>query len=297
MVKWLSGCLVCFALAQPVRAADTPRLPDVMRAVGSYVADFEQRLSEIVVEERYQQIVVPKKGRPCRSDDPSCGTVMVLPAYVTLRSDLSLVRAGSDATWTQYRDVFEVNQTPVRNRDQRLARLLAQAGSRAQLETIVNESARFNVGSVLRNINTPLFALQFLRADIQPRFRFRLGRESRPEASKEADGGAFRVAVEVWCIEFSERASPTIVRDEKGKDVPAFGRFWVEPDTGRVMMSEVKFDRSRLRSSLTVSYQSAPMLGMLVPVEMREEYREKSSGTTTFGVATYGQFRLLARIP
>jgi hypothetical protein len=101
------------------------------------------------------------------------------------------------------------------------------------------------------------------------------------------------VAVEVWCIEFSERAKPTLVHDEKGKDVPASGRFWIEPDTGRVVMSELKFDKSGLRSSITVSYQSAPLLGMLMPVEIREEYRHKRTGTVTTGTATYGQFRLL----
>jgi hypothetical protein len=286
--------LVAVLLSHPVSAADGPPLPEVMQQVATYVADFEQRLSRVIVEERYQQLVVPKKPRPCAKDDLYCASQIIIPAYVTLRSDLSLIKTGVEATWTQYRDVFEVNQLPVRHRDERLARLLAQPASREQLQAIVNESARFNVGSVVRNINTPLFALQILRADMQPRFRFRLAPRGRPAAASQPGGGAFRLAVEVWCVEFSERAKPTLVHDEKGKDVPASGRFWIEPDTGRVVMSELKFDKSGLRSSLTVSYQSEPMLGMLMPVQMREEYLQRKSGTVTTGTATYGQFRLLS---
>jgi len=43
-------------------------------------------------------------------------------------------------------------------------------------------------------------------------------------------------------------------------------------------------------SSVDVSYQSEPLLGFLVPIEMRERYdgRDKSH---IDGVATYGRFR------
>jgi hypothetical protein len=40
-----------------------------------------------------------------------------------------------------------------------------------------------------------------------------------------------------------------------------------------------------------VSYQSAPISGVLVPVEMRETYVAKKRFYTLEGAATYGNFR------
>jgi hypothetical protein len=41
--------------------------------------------------------------------------------------------------------------------------------------------------------------------------------------------------------------------------------------------------------TINVSYQSEPMLGFLVPIEMRERYRAR--GGWVEGIAKYGKFR------
>src|SRR5207249_185671 len=68
--------------------------------------------------------------------------------------------------------------------------------------------------------------------------------------------------------------------------------FWIEPDTGRVLMTELRAGDMNVRGTIDVSYQSEPLMRLLAPIEMREEYFDRSGAQIT-GVATYGRFRLL----
>jgi hypothetical protein len=99
-----------------------------------------------------------------------------------LRSDLLLVKAGAAGDWLQYRDVFEVDGQPVRDRTDRLTRLFLDpsASSAGQIARIRDESARYNIGDILRNLNVPTFALTFLVPANQPRFKFRRTKERIP---------------------------------------------------------------------------------------------------------------------
>ena len=103
---------------------------------------------------------------------------------------------------------------------------------------------------------------------------------------------SFPQPTEVWVIDYQETASETIVRtgDRHRRDFPMRGRFWIEPASGRVMMSEIVARNRALNATIDVSYQSEPLVGMFVPIEMREEYRDPS-GTHITGNATYGHFR------
>ena len=82
----------------------------------------------------------------------------------------------------------------------------------------------------------------------------------------------FTIATEVWVVEYREVQRKTLIRTSTGRDIPARGRFWIEPATGRVLMSELTADSSAVRATIDVSYQSEPLLGYLVPIEMRERY-------------------------
>ena len=76
------------------------------------------------------------------------------------------------------------------------------------------------------------------------------------------------------------------------KNQPAAGRFWIEPATGRVLVSELTVGDRNMRATIDVSFQSEPLLDMLVPVAMRERYEARRSKTILEGRATYGRFRL-----
>src|SRR5580692_7235154 len=75
-----------------------------------------------------------------------------------LNSDLLLVRPKGADRWVQFRDVFEVDGQPVHDRDQRLAKLFLSPGSGIsdQAWQIADESARYNIGNLQRNINVPV---------------------------------------------------------------------------------------------------------------------------------------------
>ena len=82
-----------------------------------------------------------------------------------------------------------------------------------------------------------------------------------------------------------------MIRTDGEKDLPSKGRFWIDPVTGRVLMSELTVENRIIRATIDVSYQSEPLLGLLVPIEMRERYEAKKSGSLVDGQATYGRFR------
>jgi hypothetical protein len=82
-----------------------------------------------------------------------------------------------------------------------------------------------------------------------------------------------------------------MIRTDGEKDLPSKGRFWIDPATGRVLMSELSVENRNLRATIDVSYQSEPLLGLLVPIEMRERYEIRRDGSRVDGTATYGRFR------
>jgi hypothetical protein len=56
-------------------------------------------------------------------------------------------------------------------------------------------------------------------------------------------------------------------------------------------MTELVVEAKTVRSTIRVSYQSEPIAGLLLPVEMRETYVVKKRFYTLEGAATYSNFR------
>jgi hypothetical protein len=278
-VAILAGGVLLFG-ARP-RAAQEPTLATVLGRAADYVADFHRRLSSIVAEERYVQDW--RRGRTPGS-------------HRELLSDLLLVKPGLSTAWMEFRDVFEVDGTPIRDRNERLVKMFLEPSpsTARQIGKILSESARFNIGDVTRNVNTPVFSLQFLEAANQRRFTFKRtgdGRSRTITGDAAPADGAFRVSTEVWAIAYHETGPHTIIRTGQGKYLKSFGRFWIEPATGRVLMSELVAEPLQVRATIDVSFQSEPLLGMLVPIEMRERYENRRVTSLVTGRATYGRFR------
>jgi hypothetical protein len=224
-----------------------------------------------------------------------CREQLAYPVRSELRSDLLLVKAGTANDWMQYRDVFEVDGQPVRDRTDRLTRLfLDPSGSSArQIARIRDESARYNIGDIERNLNVPTFGLTFLVPANQPRFKFKRTKERMPATVGSLSGaeGVFRVSTEAWVVQYQEVRRGTFIHTNNNKDLPSRGRFWIEPSSGRVLMTELVAENHDLRATIDVSYQSEPLLGLLVPIEMREWYDGRRHASRIEAVATYGRFR------
>src|SRR5581483_10523879 len=123
-----------------------------------YVAAYQQRFVGVVAEETYRQTVALRSGYDAR------GFARETNQRRDLKSDVLLVRAPSGDEWLQFRDVFEVDGKPVRDRDDRMVQLFLkpQAPVQTQIDAITNASARYNIGGVTRNLNIPVLALMVL---------------------------------------------------------------------------------------------------------------------------------------
>lgn len=276
--------ILVLLLPRPVNA-QPPTLPQVVARAGEYVRAFERQLSSIVAEETYLQEYTHRRGRSreLQTDRRE------------LRSDLLLMRPEGDQNWVQFRDVFEVDGRPVRDREERLTSLFLSP-SRSALERIGRirrESARYNIGNIARTMNVPIMPLQTIDPSVQRRFRYSLASAERKDSDDASlpTSGNFHISTEVWIVRYEEIDGPTIVRSPNGSDLRSRGRLWIEPSTGRVLMGEIITRNQDVTARLTVSFQSEPLLGLLVPVEMREEYRMKDKVDVIVGTATYGKFR------
>src|SRR5262249_55508703 len=160
--------------------------------------------------------------------------------------------------------------------DARLQKLFVDAPSQAleQARRVVAESARFNLGALRRDFNVPTMALTYLTRANQARSVFTI-------SGRKDDLGRVTAAV----LEFKERTTPTIVRSGE-TDLPASGRFWIDPDSGRVLKSELTIADKRSTAKITVTYGAVAKLGVWAPVLMTEEY----TGVETISAkATYSK--------
>lgn len=258
-------------LAAPRAAADVrpaSSLDAVLAKASAYVVAYGDAFSTVVAEERYTQTY----------DDPRGARQEVR----TLRSEFVLVRVADRDEWIAFRDVFEVDGARVHGREDRLQRLFLDApdGALERARAIADESARHNLGPVIRTFNVPTAALFFLHPANRGRFRFRLLAERR------------RGDEVLWEVSYEETRRPTIIRAPDGRSIPARGTFSIDPDTGRVAGSELRAREPGrgLDARVIVTFSYHPDLDAWTPSEMREHY-ETRDGQRVTGRATYHNFR------
>ena len=200
------------------------------------------------------------------------------PQETTLVSDFLLVEVKGEG-WLPFRDVFERDGKPVRDREERLATIFLKGGRNAfeQARAVMDEGARYNIGNINRNINTPTLPLAFLTERHRRRFEFKLGKRD------DSDPGVK--------IEFRENGRPTFVATTGGRDLPVSGRFWISEADGTVLRSELDALDTGVEAHITVTYQKDDGIGLFAPARMEERYRRPRDPMEVQGVATYSRFR------
>lgn len=279
-MRRLAVLVVCVCAAGAVLTAQRPDADRIsaellLGRAGWYVQEFIEKFSNVVSEETYlQDSSVPMQSAALLGRPGSVARNRIL------KSDFLLVSVSSAHDWIPFRDVFEVDAQPIRDREQRLTRLFLRPSedSLEQANRIQNESARYNLGNMRRTINNPVLALVVVQADFQDRFRYSLGRMDP------------KVGPGVWIVNYHEEASPAIIRGRSNLDLFAHGRVWIEADTGRVMKTEMLLEQPSLRARITTSFRVDDRFGIAVPYEMQEEYRF-DTGTRVTAIATYDRFR------
>jgi hypothetical protein len=266
--------IVSSALGGPSRAgaATPPTLDGLLQRAGAYVAEFEAGFANLVAEERYIQYAPDPMPEPHR-------IVMTSMVRRTLVSDFLLVKTQA-AEVRPFRDVFEVDGKPVRDRADRLTDLFLHPSAMAleQAERIDAESTRYNIG-IARNINVPTLMLLVLSPANQHRFKFSRLRPDR------AAGPA------VWSIDYAEHVHPTLMRDPEGADLSSRGRVWINATNGHVVKTELQTDDNGITTDVTTEYRPSEKVPWDVPVSMHEEYGFFRSPVHQIGTATYSKFR------
>lgn len=255
-----------------------PDLETVLARAADYVAGYHETLSSIVAEERYIQ-----RTGPDLPQRPSLPGARAGEQARVLRSDFVLVRGlGAGSPWLGIREVLEVDGQVVEGEHGRLEALLrdTRADTASRLRALADQQASYNLGDLYRTINVPTLPLEFLLRDRQNRFRFK------------RSGTAQLHGVTVWIVRFQERVRPTLIRTPEGRDVVSAGVFWIAPDTGAVLRTELRAGENlgrRLRSLILVSYAHNDRFNLLLPDDMNELYVTGRSRIE--GHATYSRFR------
>jgi hypothetical protein len=261
--------------AQQDPDADRISLELLLGRGGWYIFDFIEKFSNVVSEETYiQDSSIPMQSAALLGR-PGAGARTRF-----LKSDFLLVSVSTAKDWVPFRDVFEVDGQPIRDRDSRLAKLFLKPSedSIEQAHRIQDESSRYNLGNMRRTINNPVLAIVCLQADFQQRFRYSLGKMDP------------KVGPGVWIVDYKEEARPAFIRGRSDLDLFSHGRLWIEAATGRLMRTEVLLDQPSLRARITTSFRFDDRFGIAVPYEMQEEYKF-DNGTKVTAVATYDRFR------
>jgi len=92
-------------------------------------------------------------------------------------------------------------------------------------------------------------------------------------------------------VAFEETGRPTLIHGGNNADMPAKGRFWMNGDTGRVLVTELRIEVAAIRATIDVAYGEAANADLFAPKEMRELYEQPGRGARVDGIASYGHFR------
>ena len=267
---------ISLVLLRGAAVAQDPLTVDAVTARASaYVESYVEALSNVVMEEEYEQTYFRASGRP--------------PVQTELVSEFLLMRTEADAgQWIGFRDVFEVNGRMLRDRRDRLASLFLgrNANPVARARRISEESARYNLGSAERTFNVPTYALLFLHPQNLQRFRY------------TEDGRGCAGVDTAWDVTFEEIGHSTMARGYQEISLPASGRFCLDPESGVVYASELQLNHPRVgrerpatEANARVTFSLEPRLGLWVPVEMRDRVREEGLGGRMVSVARYRNYR------
>ena len=271
------GLAVIWIVSSPeIKAAQVVDISEILQRAQVYVAGLERVVTAVVADEDYRQRATSRDS---------------WKAERRLNSELSVVRVGG-FEWIAFRDVVQVDGRRIRDRDERIRKLFQSDGpsplQRAQL--VVGEGARYNLDppgvTVFRTINNPFLALRFLRVDHQQRFEF------RRRGTRKIGG---HDGIVIW---FSERGRPRLIRT--ADNAPVMGSFVIEPDTGRVLWTEIlletRANETEMNSSVQVSFAHEPRSDQWLPATMAERYsvRQRDRVVSVEGHATYSNFRLFS---
>jgi hypothetical protein len=263
-MKLCAACAVVFVVATAGPEAQSPDREVLLRRAADYLVTFVEGLSNVVAEEEYQQSFREGAGRR------------------RLKSDFLLVLyPGDDNNFLAFRDVIEVNGRPVTDQQDRLLKLFVEPYKDPLVRASEIASASAGHSIARGRLVNPLFVIALLQRHYQPRFRFSL-KDLEP-----------KLGPDVREIELFESVAP-----KPSGPQPIHAVAWVNEITGRVVRTELRAGKAPSTALLTTTFGTDPVLGVDVPLEMRDLYLVGATGSSALatadeyiGVAKYTRFR------
>jgi hypothetical protein len=272
----------CCLFATQLTAQSKPALGQLLDRLAAYLTDYETQLSSVVADERFSQRIfyarADSDGAPFSAGQLSRETS---DEQRRLESEIGFIRLPGASVWLGFRDVRRINGREVVRGAQSVSDVLASgADVMTKARAIAEASAAHNLGAP-RTTNVPTAALEIIHPRNFAAHQFELRGEETVRRT--------RVAV----IGFTEVRRPPLVTNLAGTELVSRGRIWVEPSTGAVWRVEwIYAPAVGVPSSLRVEFDRHDTLGMLVPLEMREEFRSFGGlDARGSGVASYTNFR------
>ena len=299
-VALAGGVTLAAPLSAPLSARQSASerrdVVSIVARASQYVRSFVDAASVLIAEEHYVQELKARNGST-RVPDGSFGITV---EKRTLESEIALVHMADKQLWMLGRDVRTVDGRPIRERD-RIPLVAYHPPSIDEalkhFRELATASARFNIGSMTRNVNVPSLALWFLTDGVRERFAFSRGRQERID--------------EELCdiVNYREKSTPFLLTAER-RAIPVRGRFWVAASSGAVLRTELLLydevstgglgefapgdnNEDSGRAFVTVQYRYATEVAAWVPHEMTERYdypRMMNAGTIV-GKATYRNYK------
>ncbi len=257
-----------------------------LKAAMAHTLRFADQGASILADEHMVQVV---KVRPSASSLSPGSNAGITIEERAIDSEVALVHIGNKALWMLARDVLRVDGKDLPDVDRiRLPSIHPASTPEAlrQFEQISQQGARFNIGDLERNVNTPTLALWLLTPDNSPRLDF-------------SDAGTARVNGRVCdVIAFRESRSPYLFV-AAGVPAPVNGRIWVDRGRAAVIKTELSLpdesiDWAPSRATVTVTYDLDPALSAWVPRTMSERYDALSSRQFVLAQSTYANFRMFS---
>ena len=232
----------------------TPSLQVLLERAGAYLADYQRQVPAVVSEEIYDQV-----ARTMRFAPWSGGRT---------RSDVLVI--ANDATgWVVFRDVFEVDGKPLRDRDERLEKLLLNP-SRGHVRS--GAAHRAGKRAVQRQFPWPLVRQDAQQPDggaavsdaqNQHRSRFRIDGDARRLTASTPSSSASR----------SRRRRECSCRRAIGGRRKLLDRARVRPSPAQRAADSDRDVRRADHSTIRMGFAIDPKIGLQVPVGMDEIYQ------------------------
>jgi hypothetical protein len=138
--------------------------------------------------------------------------------------------------------------------------------------------------------------LVFLDPQYRDRFRFVRTDDQIPETVRDRHEGdeddldRFTAPDGLWTIAYEEIGRDTMLGTGDGGSLRTSGRYWVDPMSGSVVLTEMVLTAPAVTAIVDVRYDVEPAVGLAVPVAMRERYRDRRNSRID-GAAEYSRVR------